>query len=114
MTVLLHAREVGVTGTRERHLLRALALRLALGRPRAHPPRPVLVVAVPDDERERRAERATLAQAGEHLDLVRLDLLPGAAAVALLAPPQICVDRVAVEDEPRGQAADDRDERGPV
>ena len=43
--------------------LRALPVRLALGRPRAHPPRPVLVVAVADDERERRPERAPVAQA---------------------------------------------------
>ena len=56
-----------------------LPVRLALGRPRAHPPRPVLVVAVPDDERERRAERAAVAEAGEHLDLVRLDLLARAS-----------------------------------
>ena len=61
--VLLHAREIGVAGTRQRHLLRPLALRLALGRPRAHPPRPVLVVAVADDERERRPERAAAAAA---------------------------------------------------
>ena len=63
--------EVGVARSRQRDGLRALALRLALGRPRAHPPRPVLVVAVADDERERRAERPPVAEAGEHLDLVR-------------------------------------------
>ena len=72
------------------------------------------MVAVPDDERQRRAERAPVPQAGEHLDLVRLDLLARAAAVALLAPPQVGVDRVPVEDEPGRQAADDRDERRAV
>ena len=55
--VLEHAGEVGVAGPRQRDRLHALPLRLALGRPRVHPPRPVLVVAVADDERERRAER---------------------------------------------------------
>ena len=112
--VLLDAGEVGVTGARQRHRLRALPLGLALRRPRAHPPRPVLVVAVADDERERRAERAALAQAGQHLDRVRLDLLPRRAAVALLAPPEVGVDRRAVEDEARREAGEDRDERGPV
>ena len=73
---LLRPREVGVPGPRQRHRLRPLPLRLALGRPRAHPPRPVLVVAVADDERERRAERPAVAEPGEHLDLVALDLLP--------------------------------------
>ena len=55
-----------------------------------------------------------VAQAGEHLDAVLLDLLPRRAAVALLAALQVGVDRVAVELEPGGQAGEDRDERGPV
>ena len=61
------------------------------------------MVAVADDERERRAERAAVAEAGEHLDLVRLDLLARRAAVALLAPAEVGVDRVLVEDEPAGR-----------
>ena len=101
-------------GPRQRHRLRSLARRLALRRPRVHPPRPVLVVAVADDERERRAERAAVPQAGEHLDLVRLDLLARAAAVALLAPAQVGVDRRPVEHEPAGQPGQDRDERRAV
>jgi hypothetical protein len=60
------------------------------------------VVAVADDERERRPERPPVPQPGEDLDLVRLDLLPRRAAVALLAPPQVGVDRRAVELEPAG------------
>ncbi len=50
----------------------------------------------------------------EHLHLVRLDLLPRAAAVALLPTAEVGVDRRAVENEPGGQAGDDRDERGAV
>ena len=69
------------------------------------------MVDVAHDERERRAERAAVPQAGEHLDAVLLDLLPRRAAVALLAPLQVGVDRVAVELEPCGQAGEDRDER---
>ena len=49
--VLLCACEIRVTRPRERDRLRPLPLGLAVGRPRAHPPGPVLVVAVADDER---------------------------------------------------------------
>ena len=101
-------------GPRQRHRLHALAGRLALRRPRAHPPLPVGVIAVADDERERRAERPPVAQAGEHLDRVLLELLPRAAPVALLAAREVGVDRLPVEHEARGQPADDRHERGPV
>src|SRR4029079_11812392 len=87
---------------------------LALRGPGAHPPRPVPVVAVADDERERRAERPSLAEAGERLDLVGLDLLARRAAVALLAAAEVGVDRGLVEHEPRGQSRDDRDERRAV
>ena len=104
VAVLQDTREVGVAGARQRHRLRALAGRLALGRPRVHPPRPVLVVAVPDDERERRSQRAPVPEAGEHLDLVLLELLARAAPVALLAPVQVGVDRGAVERRARRAA----------
>src|SRR4051812_6310801 len=114
VAVLEHAREIGVPRPRERHGLCPLAARLAVRWPRRHPPGPVLVVDVPDDERERRAECAPLAQAREHLDAVRLDLLARRAAVALLPPPQVGVNRVAVQHEPGGEAADDGDECGAV
>ena len=114
VAVLEHAGEVGVAGPRQRHRLRPLPRRLALGRPRVHPPLPVLVIAVADDERERRPERAPVAEAGEHLDLVLLELLARAAAVALLAAVEVGVDRGAVEHEPGGKAGQDRDERRPV
>ena len=39
---------------------RALPRRTPLRRPRAHPPRPVLVIAVADDERQRRPERPSV------------------------------------------------------
>src|SRR5262245_872656 len=86
VTVLEDTGQVGVTRPRQRHRLRPLSGRLALRRPGAHPPRPVPVVDVADDERERRAERATVAESGEHLDAVLLDLLPRRAAVPLLPP----------------------------
>src|SRR3990172_7018513 len=62
-------------GPGQRHGLDPLAGRLALRRPRAHPPRPVRVVAVAHDERERRPERAAVPEPGEHLHLVGLELL---------------------------------------
>jgi len=43
------------------------------------PPRPVLVIAVAHDERERRPERASVAQARKHLHFVGLDLLSRAS-----------------------------------
>src|SRR5207253_2107640 len=112
--VLLHAGEVRVPGPRKGDRLRPLPLGLTVGPPGAHPPRPVLVVAIADDERERRAERAPVAKAGEHLDLIGLDLLPRGPAVPLLATAEISVDRILVEHEPRGQAGDDRNESRPV
>ena len=62
------------------------------------------MVEVANDERQRRAERAALTEAGEHLDGVGLELLPWAAAVPELAAPQVGVDRGPLEPEPRGQA----------
>ena len=112
--VLEHARKVGVAGPRQRDRLRSLALRLALRRPRAHPPRPVLVILVPDDERERRPDRLAVPEPGEHLDAILLDLLARRAAVALLAALEVGVDRVAVELETGREARQDRDEPGPV
>ena len=114
VAVLEDAGEVGVAGARQRDGLRALPVRLALGLPRAHPPRPVLVVEVADDERQRRAERARVPEAGEHLDRVGLELLARAPTVPQLAAAQVGVDRGAVEPQPRGQAGEDGHERGAV
>ena len=63
----------------ERHGLRSPPGRLALGLPGRHAPRPVGVVAVVHHERKRRAERASVAQAGEHLDRIGLELPPRSA-----------------------------------
>ena len=114
VAVLERTGEIGVPRSRERHRLRPLPARLALRRPRAHAPLPVRVVAVADDERNGRPESPPVAQAGEHLDYVLLELLAGAPAVALLPATEVAVDRGAVELESRGQAGQDRDERRPV
>src|SRR5581483_8116021 len=104
----------GVAGPRQGHVLRALSLRLALRRPRAHPPRPVPVIAVAHEERERRSERGAVTEPGEHLHFVGLDLLARRAAVALLPSTEIVVDRALREREPCGEAGDDRDGRRSV
>ena len=72
------------------------------------------MVEVADDERQRRAERAPLPEAGEHLDRVGLELLARAAPVPELAAAQVGVDRGPVEQQPRGQAGEDGHERGTV
>jgi hypothetical protein len=55
------------------------------------------VVSVPDDECEWRPERPPVTKTGEDLDLVALDLLARAAAVALLAAVEIGIDRRSFE-----------------
>ena len=55
-----------------------------------------------------------MPEPGEHLDLVLLELLARAAAVALLAPAEVGVDRRPVELEPGRQPGEDRDERRAV
>jgi hypothetical protein len=72
------------------------------------------VVAIADDERERGPEGASVAEAGEHLHLVGLDLLARTAPVALLATPEIRVDRRSLEDEARRKPLNNRDERRAV
>ncbi len=72
------------------------------------------MVDVAHDEREWRPQRAAVAQAGEHLDAVALDLLARRAPVALLAAGQVAVDRLAVEQQAGGEPAQDRDQRRPV
>src|SRR5437764_518738 len=68
---------------------------------------PVLEVAVADDDRDRRPERLSPADATGDLHLVRLDLHPAAAAVAVLPALQVEVDPIAIEPHPRGHAGDD-------
>ena len=54
------------------------------------------------------------AQAGEHLHLVALDGHAPAAPVAGLAPLEVAVDRLLVDEQPVGQAVEDRDHGGAV
>ena len=110
VAVFLGADEVGVAGPRQVDLVGLEAL----DRPGVHPLLPVGVVAVGDEDGDRAAEGAAVADAGADLDRVGLDLHPAAAAVAELAPRHVAVERLAVELEPGRHALDDRDEPGPV
>ena len=103
-----------MSGPGQGDLFRALAGRFAFRGPGAHPPLPVLVVAVPHDEGKRRSKRAPMTKAGQHLDLVALDLLTRTAAVALLPAVEVCVDEVPIEHQPCGKTGKDRDERRAV
>src|SRR6185437_7176873 len=65
-------------------------------------------------ERKRCPERTAVPEPGEHLDGVGFDSLAWTAAVALLPASEVGVDRITLEHEAGGKAADDRDERGAV
>jgi hypothetical protein len=109
VAVLLGTDQIRMTGTRQMHFVD-----LGLYRPRVHPLLPVGVVAVGDEDGDRAAERAPMAQPGTNLDRVGLDLHSPAAPVAELAPRHVPIERLAVELEPGRHSLDDRDEPGPV
>ncbi len=110
VAVFLGADQVGVAGARQVDLVGLEAL----DRPGVHPLLPVGVVAVGDQQRDRAAEGAAVADPGADLDRVGLDLHPAAAAVAELAPRHVAVERLAIELQARRHALDDRHEPGPV
>ena len=98
-----------MAGARQVHLLD-----LGVDRPRVHPLLPVGVVAIRDEDRDRAAEGAAVADSGADLDRVGLDLHPAAAAVAELAPGHVAVERLAVELEPAGMPSTIATRPGPV
>ena len=83
------AGEIGMSGTGSSHGLpeRRIAAfdRQVFG--------PVLPIGVADDDRDRRADRLRMANAGHDLRAIGLDLHAAAAAEALLAPPKLVIDR---------------------
>src|SRR6266568_402352 len=105
--VLERAGEVGVAGA-------DLGELPAAARVRGDEVLPVLVVLVPDDERDRRAEGHAAAQAREELRLVLLDLLACAAPVPLLAAGEVGVHLGEVHRQPGGEPLRDRGEGGAV
>ena len=104
---LLDPGEVGVARARQVDLRDR-----RLDGPGVHPLLPVRVVAIGDEQRDRAAERAAVADAGGDLGGVALDLHAPAAAVAELAARHVGVDRLQVELEARGEPLDDAGEAG--
>ena len=84
--------------------------RLRIGR---HHVPPVLVVAVADEQRDRAAQRPTVAHAAEDLDRVALDLHASAAPVAALAAAQVGVDRARSTARPAGRPSTTTVSAGP-
>ena len=101
--------EVGVARARQVHLLH-----LRIDRPGVHPLLPVGVVAVLDQERDRAAERAAVADAAADDRAVRLDLHPSPAAVPELPAGEVRVDVGRLELEARGQALEHGHQTGAV
>src|SRR6266516_2328074 len=80
---------------------------------RHHVP-PVLPVAVPHQHGDGRAERLPGAHPREPLDLIRLDLHTGAAAVAAHAPFQLGVDPLGGHGQAGGDPLEDRHQAAAV
>ena len=91
------------TGRARRHL--------SLDVHRLLPVRPVFVF---DEQRNRRTRRATAPHAADNACAIGLDRHATAAAVPALTAPQILRDLIKINDQPRGHAVENRDERRPV
>jgi hypothetical protein len=70
---------------------------------------PVLEVAIPDEDSDRRAESLAVTNAGDDLHLIALDFHTAASAVALLAAPELMVYGWDIDREACRQAFDDGD-----
>ena len=71
---------------------------------------PVLPVAVGNLDGNGRADGLAVAYAAEDVGLVGFDLHPPAAAIALLAPPQLAVDEIEIDGHVGGQPGEESDE----
>ena len=94
--------QVGMPWPRQRHELARIGDRLdrhALGPGFG-------MIGVLDQDRERRAQGAAVAHAGEDARLLRLDGHPPAAAVAELAPLQVALEMRGQQLQPRRQAVE--------
>ena len=122
--VLERPGEVGMAGTDPRDRGRPLVPVLGRGeqlvgllvaeRPDLHDPRPVLPVAVADEQQDRRAEGQAVPDAAEDLGAVVLDRLARAAPVPALAAGEVDRERVLGQRQPGRDALDGGAERRPV
>src|SRR5690606_1554842 len=79
-------------GPREVHAAQRLVAHAGSRRLGRHRDAPVLPIAVPDDQRDRRVQRLTEPDSGDQFGTVVLDLHARATAVAALAAPELGVD----------------------
>src|SRR6266704_3917354 len=112
--VLEGPREVGVPRARPRDLAPSLGASPRGVRFGGHDVPPVLPVAIPDEHRDRGAERLAGAHAREPLDLVRLDLHAGAPAVPTHAALQLGVDPFGRHGEARRDPLENPHQTAPV
>ena len=75
---------------------------------------PVNEVTILDHQRDRRAERFSMSNTGQYLNLVCFDLHPTTASIALLAAPELVVDLRDVDRKRRRQTFDNSDKRRSV
>src|SRR5262245_20125409 len=75
---------------------------------------PVHPVAIPDEERDRRASGHAMTNAAKDLRAVALDLHASATSVAALPPTQLRVERIDVEGQTGRHAVEGDDERLPM
>ena len=71
---------------------------------------PVLPVVVGEGHGDGRADGFAVTDAAEDVGGVALDAHAAAAAVALLAPPELAVEELLIDGDAGGQAADESDE----
>jgi hypothetical protein len=109
VAVLHHAGEVGVTGAQTRDRRRRVRDRLDV-----HAALPVGPVQVVDGHRDGTTHGEPVPHAGDDVYLVVLDLLPSAAAVALLAAAQVVVDHRQVDRQPCRKVLHEDGELRPV
>src|SRR3954464_10841646 len=67
---------------------------------------PILPVFILEEEGDGRSDGLTVADPGEDVGRILLDLHASAAAVALLAAPELAIDEFLVEIEPGGNAGE--------
>ena len=93
-TVLLHAGQIGVTGTRagQRGVAGQAGKHLAVHRVRGHDLLPLGPLGVADLHRDRAAEGDAVTHSAQQGDHVLLEFHPGAAAVTEATPGQLQCD----------------------
>src|SRR5262245_36200272 len=110
MVIFENAGEIRVAGARLGHRNRLVPIL----RRRGHLFGPVLPIPILDAKGDWRPERLPPTNARANLNFVLLDQHPPAAAVALLAAPEIVIDLLHIYRKSRRHPIDDRRQAGPM